>query len=415
VLFRGKSIHEIDENDLLGLIGTSNEDQAVDFKKFAYPPPPNSELPSNQSERDKAKNKWKLDLCTDLSAFANAHGGWIICGMKEKDGTATELCGVGASVNAEKEIARLEQCAMSGIEPALPRLEFGSVALDDAEKSRAIVIHVPRSFRAPHRVRETSKFHVRRSGRNDEMNIDELRAAFNLSETLIDRVKSFRNERIGALAEDRQEDIPVLLNPGMRIVLHVVPIAFSEPAHSLDLSALYPRSSAMWVHEKHMASGRFTLHGYVKPRGSERLSSTRGYVQIFRNGIVECVEVIQLSQPPQDVPTSLGSLEDIVLDNLDTALHAQKNLGVQLPSVIMLSLLGTKNCVFISGRDISFERSDHPPMPLNNNRILIPDALIEEYISDHKTVMKPIFDILWNTAGWERSMSYDENGNWVRR
>jgi len=81
----------------------------------------------------------------------------------------------------------------------------------------------------------------------------------------------------------------------------------------------------------------------------------------------------------------------------------------------MLSLLGTKNCVFISGRDISFERSDHPPMPLNNNRILIPDALIEEYISDHKTVMKPIFDILWNTAGWERSMSYDENGNWVRR
>ncbi|MCZ7590609.1 MAG: ATP-binding protein, partial [Gaiella sp.] len=380
MLFRGKAIQEIDKNDLLGLIGTSEQQQEVDFKKFAYPPPPDSELPSNQSERDKVRNRWKIDLCTDLTALANAHGGWIICGMKEMNGTATELCGIGPSVNAEREIARLEQCAVSGVEPPLPRIKFQSVDLADPEKAQAILIHVPRSFRAPHRVRETGKFHIRRSGRNDEMNIEELRAAFNLSANLVDRVKNFRKERTDTIADHKQEEIPVQLEYGPGIVLHIVPILFSEPASAFDLSVFQSRSPAMWVHEKYLSNGRFNLEGYVKPHGDH------GYTQVFRNGAVECAEIKRGWGSKQERSIGLYVLEDLTLCYLDPALYAQKNLGVQLPSAVLLSLIGVRGYALVTGANHPFERSDHPPITLNRDTILLPDVLIEDYACDHKAV-----------------------------
>lgn len=410
MLFHGKSILEIEENDLFDLIGTSTENQAVDFKKLAYPPVPDSALERlAQADRDRLKNKWKLDLCTDLTALANAQGGWIICGMKENGGTATELCGLGSNVNAEQEIARLEQCASTGIEPMLSRLKIQAIELQSVESAKAIVFHVPRSFRAPHRVRETSKFHIRRSGRNDEMNIDELRAAFNLSESVVIQTKTFRKERIEALAQNRQEEIPVHLPGKSRLVLHIIPLTFFEPSSALDLSAFRPRNQAMWVYDKHLDRGRFNLDGYVKPSGES------GYIQIYRNGIVECVEVIDDFPPSPGEHLGLYSLEDYTLYLLDIVLNAQKNLGVQPPFVILLSLVGVKDRVLVSGSRSTFEDSDYPPTPLIQNNLLIPDTLFEDYTSDCKAVMKPIFDILWNAAGRERSRSYHENGSWVRR
>ena len=407
MLFYGKQ--KIEEQDLLSLVGTSRETQDVDFKRYAYPQPPKAELPSDQSERQRVRNKWKFDLCTDLAAFANARGGWIICGMKEEGGRATELTGIGATIDAEREVARLEQCAMSGIEPALPRLDIQPVDLGNNEK--AIVIHVPRSFRAPHRVRETSMFYIRRSGRNDPMNIDELRTAFNLSENLIDRVKNFRKERIEALAESHREEIPVPLENGAVLILHVIPIVFSDPASFLDLSAFQSHGQAMWVFQKGLAGGRFNLEGYVKPRGNH------GYTQIFRNGAVECAEVIPTLDlaPPPDKVVSLYSLEDIALYYLDSALYVQEKLGVQLPSAVLLSLIGVKDYILVSDKDWHFHFPHHSPFPLNRNEVLLPDTLTEDYGSEPKTIMKPVFDILWNAGGWDQSRSYfGEDDDWIR-
>jgi hypothetical protein len=29
--------------------------------------------------------------------------------------------------------------------------------------------------------------------------------------------------------------------------------------------------------------------------------------------------------------------------------------------------------------------------------------------------LRPLFDAVWNAAGWERSFNYDEKGKWTRR
>lgn len=136
MLLNGKTLQDIDEDDLLSLIGTE-ESRTIDFKKTAYQPPP---LGANVTPE--IRDKWRRDLCTDVSAFANANGGWIICGIEDKDGVATKLCGLGA-INPDDEILRLEQCIHSGVEPKIPGLRIRKVDLPKTGTGAAIVIYVP--------------------------------------------------------------------------------------------------------------------------------------------------------------------------------------------------------------------------------------------------------------------------------
>ena len=44
--------------------------------------------------------------------------------------------------------------------------------------------------------------------------------------------------------------------------------------------------------------------------------------------------------------------------------------------------------------------------------LILPDVLIEDYDCDVPAALRPVFDALWNAAGYERSLNYDENGCW---
>jgi hypothetical protein len=39
----------------------------------------------------------------------------------------------------------------------------------------------------------------------------------------------------------------------------------------------------------------------------------------------------------------------------------------------------------------------------------------KSYTPNMPTLLRPVFDAVWNAAGWERSFNYDENGKWTRR
>jgi len=154
-LLGNKPLEQLAEDDLQKLVDTEIESRYIDYKEKIYAPPPDAQLPLEQSERKRVKDRWKIELCNDVSSFANAAGGWIICGVLEDGGIATDVCGLGTNIDIEQEIARLEGAIFSGIEPSIPGLQFQSVTLQDAQKGNVLLIRVPRSYRAPHRVKET--------------------------------------------------------------------------------------------------------------------------------------------------------------------------------------------------------------------------------------------------------------------
>ena len=406
MLLNGKLIEEVDESDLDALIGVASESQTLDFKEHAYPTYPDQN----------GKAIWdKVEFSADLSSFANAFGGWIICGMKERKGQATEVCGLGSNVDVDREIGRLQQAANSGIEPRIPTLKFHSVNLSDPQKSKALVIYVGRSFIGPHRVKETSRFHMRRSnGKGIEMNVDELRMAFNLSESLTERVKDFRKERVELHSDyGIHEDIPVALESSFRIILHSIPLTTLSLGAGIELSSFefadrafgHPSLSSAFTRH-----ARFNFLGMVFPQGI-RIDEKEEYFQVFRHGAVEYVYSLKGYQGDDCVLLNPVTIEDKVLFALPIILEMQRNLNIDLPFVIMLSLVGLSSTKFdVSG----YEPQVGTSRRITRNRIMIPDSVLNENNVDLKVFLKSIFDIMWNTGGCYGSGSY-QNGDWIRK
>jgi hypothetical protein len=51
--------------------------------------------------------------------------------------------------------------------------------------------------------------------------------------------------------------------------------------------------------------------------------------------------------------------------------------------------------------------------PIDKDVLLLPESLIETYDTEPKEILKPMFDLIWNTCGFNGSFNFDENGNWI--
>jgi hypothetical protein len=52
---------------------------------------------------------------------------------------------------------------------------------------------------------------------------------------------------------------------------------------------------------------------------------------------------------------------------------------------------------------------------IQSDNLLLPEILIEKSGQSPAEILLPIFDMVWNSAGWFRSLNYDEMGTWVGR
>ncbi len=83
----------------------------------------------------------KREFLADVCAFANASGGDLILGVMTKDGTADMVCGIDLA-DPDKEKQRLVNLVRDGLERWFP-----------IEGTRGVIVmRVPRSWSAPHRV-----------------------------------------------------------------------------------------------------------------------------------------------------------------------------------------------------------------------------------------------------------------------
>ncbi|HEX6777665.1 MAG TPA: hypothetical protein VF099_05650, partial [Ktedonobacterales bacterium] len=138
---------------------------------------------------------------------------------------------------------------------------------------------------------------------------------------------------------------------------------------------------------------------------------TTSYTQFFRNGIIEAVDtsILNASKRLITEPRFSGILLDQkLLAASSRYLKVQELLEVEVPVFIMVSLLGVKHYKITIPEERGFNINDQIDRP----DLIVPEALIDAFESDIAQAMKSIFDTIWNSAGWERSRSYDETGKW---
>jgi hypothetical protein len=385
-----KSLDKVEPEDLKQLqVNAVSEGKTIEYKL---------NLPSN-SDGD------RKEFLADVSSFANSSGGDLIFGVFEETGIPTSVDGIELT-NPDEEIRKYENIIRDGIEP---RIVCAIRAINLGEKKYSLIIRVEKSWTGPHRVtyKGHDKFYSRNSAGKYPLDTNELKLAFSLSQTLTEQITRFKTERISQIFSD---NLPLPFYDGGKIVLHLVPLESFTPNHRIDFSLvindpakLKPVYSSGWSH-------RINLEGLLSYSGG-RDDRIHSYIQLYRNGIIEAVEglILAADRERKMIPSLTYELE--LVKSLSEILSLLNELGVNTPIVVFLTLLGTKG--WEMGVDRSRFREDY--YKIDRDIIVLPETIIETYDVEARDILRPMFDLVWNACGYQRSYNFDENGNWIDR
>lgn len=381
-----KSLRDIIEVDLLALINDGvTENRQLEFKR---------QLPE-------ANDQGKVKFLKAVTALANTAGGDLIYGIEANEGIPESLAPL-AVISKDQVLLRLEDLCANGVDPRLTSTQFRWITLSDG--GDALVVRVPRSWNAPHRVKLSSQFYARNAGGSFPMDVTELRRAFTLSGEIAERIRIFRASRLMALATAQG---PIMLQKGAIGVLHVIPLQSFATDIRVDVSEqsrasqkIHPIGASGWNH-------RLNIDGLLNYR-SDREGRSYGYAQFFRSGIIEAATVYSAYEGQKVLPSM--AYERDILRALKSYTSASQALGIETPAYVFFSLLGINGYrmgvssqifmeteIFVSDRDV----------------LDFPEITISDWSCDIALAMRPLFDIVWNAFGFIRSFNYDDNGSWV--
>ena len=388
-----KGIDQITAEDLQALIDNSVlEGKTIEYKQS---------LPSN-SDSD------KKEFLADVSSFANASGGYLIFGIIEDRKTGIPKSVEGLSIeNVDQEILRLENMIKDGIEPRILSVTIRHINLSNSKV--ALLVRIPKSWISPHRVIFGShdKFYSRSSNGKYPLDVGELRIAFNLSETITERIRNFRMDRISKIFAN---ETPVPFYENAKIVLHLIPIISFNPAQAYDIREIASHSTRMPPIYSGGWNSRYNLDGFLT-HSDDQEGKSYSYVQLFRNGIIEAVEGLLLEPHKGQLIIPSIAYEQELIKSLAVYLSDLKTLDVEPPIFIFLTLLGVKGYLMAVSKRFFFAKSH----TIDRDILLLPEIIIESYDVSAKDVLRPCFDSIWNACGFPRSLNYNDAGEWAPR
>jgi hypothetical protein len=315
-----------------------------------------------------------------------------------------------AGINADQEIRRLDSMIQAGIGPRIAGIRIHPIA--GFPEGPVLLIRIPRSYSAPHMVtfQEHSRFYSRNNGGKYPLDVGEIRSAFALSESLPERVRRFRDERLARIVAG---ETPLRLEEGSKVVLHIVPISGITSAATIDIHRLHDRFAGLPLpcFDDPNCNRRFNFDGLLSfdllPRDPARPGVA--YAQAFRNGAAEFVDIWTLGGAVREQVLPVTRAEKNFIRGLQAYMRIMGGLGVMPPLIVMPSLLGVRGCRIV--RHLAFDEAH----PIDRNDLLLPDVLVEDQEIDATQLLRPAFDALWQAAGWRGSQSYDGEGRWVER
>ena len=351
-----------------------------------------------------ATHKEKIGFLAAVSSFANTRGGDLILGIREERGVPKELLGLSVT-DLDKEILSLENLTRDCIKPRVTNIHFQPIDL--ATSKIIMVARVPRSWAAPHVVafEKHWRFYGRNSAGKYQLDVDQLRAAFRLSETTAERIRSFRIERLAKLVSG-DTPVPVPLVEGPKFALHLIPFGAFDVGERLDLSQL-PNDQDVNAGIYNYRDWRFNLDGLLI-YNLQANGQSNAYSQFHTIGVIETVLLFHVGGTNR---LEIVSFENHLINQvIPKLLGVQKRLNVTPPLVVTISMWG------VAGYHLwplSPRGPHHPVHGVDRDPLFIPETLIEDFGVDAAVFMRPVFNAIWNAAGWPKAMTYDDKGQWT--
>lgn len=136
MIFDNRPISEIKDQDLIALIGNQEENLWIDFKERHY-----------EGYRTDGE-KYKREICKDVTAMANAEGGHILIGVDEENKIAQRFVDIP---DTEQKAESIYNTCHQHIVPRIAKLEVKPHKLRLQDKAyNLIIIYIPFSENRPH-------------------------------------------------------------------------------------------------------------------------------------------------------------------------------------------------------------------------------------------------------------------------
>lgn len=196
-----------------------------------------------------------------------------------------------------------------------------------------------------------------------------------------------------------------------KVVLHIQTLTSLQPDSEVDvararrdvgnLGLIYSGTSTDAV--------RFNLDGLLSRVSGEEKA---GYLLVFRNGTIESVDTLLLNPEYNRAPLVFDAveLEESVIQATYRYMALLRNLEVSTPYLLSLSLLGVEGYALRDERHHITVKAKSTP--IDRPDLLIPAELIEENPANAGRILRPVFNAVWNAAGFDRCPHYDADGNW---
>lgn len=353
----------------------------------------------------------KKEFLYDISAMANSGGGELIYGIDEErlddkpTGKPIQITGIQVATPDNMRLT-IENLLRDSLNPRITGHAIEFIELDGNKDTYIMIIRIPHSLNSPHMVtfEKAYKLYTRNSSGKHQMDISEIRTAILAGKTFIEEVLEWRIEQIAKILANEG---CVNIKDGPKIVFHLIPLYFSNPMNFIDAKLLMAQSdhlSALYAGE---IDSRFNLHGFIT---SQKFSSDIWpftYTQFFRTGQIEFVEADILNHY-RHIPRTF---EKNIIERTKKYLQAMQNVDIQPPIVLGLSLLNVKKYPMWKdgSRDDIFIKSK----AIEDDDLVLPVGILEDWTQDVSAALKPVFDNLWNACGYPGSINFDQEGNWI--
>lgn len=223
----GKALFDCSEEDFSVLIDNPDyrENEYLDYKlNFSF-----LEGSKNDPKREKHIAEFRSDVC----AFANADGGYLVYGIRDDKGMATEIVGITIPENDTDQFELSRKNNLSVIMPKIPSIRFRFIQLKNGKY--LVILHVQKDFYTPYiHVHGEINYRIfKRVGNGKQcVGYAELKNLFNHSLSIEKEIRRFREDRILEYKSNEDTDD---CRYSQFLLLHIMPDTFVDSSHNKNL------------------------------------------------------------------------------------------------------------------------------------------------------------------------------------
>ena len=388
-----KSTEEIQIDDIQALKDSErSEDRTIEYK---------SVLPTN------ADSKKIPFLLKPVCSFANTDGGDLVFGIKEKKGVPKDICGVNID-DQDTEKLRFENLIRNGIEPQIRGIKIRIVkTLSD---KHILIVRIPKSWTAPHRVKSNSKFYARNSSGTYELDVPQIRQSFILTEKLAQQIRDFRTDRIASIIGG---NTPISLCKGAKVSVHIIPLVSFSQNISFNINEIENLYHRLKPNGFGGIQKRLNFDGMVIYGGISEQGSNKAYTQFFRSGIIEFVWVYEANNQHRYLKSY--DYEYKTIQNYISGMNVLREFGVLPPVFVLLTISGLSGYSLYLNEKLRFDFDIDEDCRFDRDILAVQEVEIDSFDRKPNEILKPLFDIVWNAAGLRTSLNFDKNDEFIKR